>query len=428
MNQVCIERAKYSDKEQSTRAALILAKNAINLLNVETYGQDTELLNYRCHYIALASSWVAICGRELNEEVPNTFSTTLQQWGLLLRSITPIYNSGGSSREDIELVYRSIDDIEQFYDHVRMLADLFGVTGQYIYQIRALRILLKLNNGLRDINTDRISDSIILSSMIGKIYVDLGYTGKAATEFKNAKNAISSRPCNNTAELIYSINYANYLTCIGDYETSKKVFDATKITWEHTPTVDSKNAFVTAKAYTARCMLLADAYTTKSSLLAKTDTLDNAINCSTAALQLLNKCIKVAQRANEERSGKRKVSNELENPFMPAPKNPDQDEAEKAVFRESQWSMAQKLGTCLTILASLYMRKGSWNEVTYFIKQGPLLAEKVNSNAIFYNSYLCSSEFNRRFGKLTQSKDDLEQAMVYQPEVSILFVFQLSIY
>lgn len=416
MNHVCIERTRFANKEQSTREAMTSAQNAIQHLNVTNYGKDTDLLNYRYHYLALASSWVVICGRELQEQVSHNFGTTLQQWGLLLNSITPIYNSGGSSKHDIEQVYKSIDDMEQLYDHVRMLADLFGVTGEYVYQIRALRILLKLNNQLRDVNVDHVSESIILSCKLGLVYTDLGYNGEAASEFKNAKNAILHKPCNNMSELVYGISYSNYLARIGQYESSKKIFDETKMVWDHTPTTDIKNPLLTAREYTERCMVLSDAYVTRSLILANTDTLQNAIDCSTAALQLINKCIKVTQKAIVDRSEKKKVSTELENPFAPTPPpaSAEQDEM-KVVFRESQWTMGQKLGKCLNTLASLYMRKGSWNEVTYFMKEGPLLAAKVNSNAIYFYSYLISSEFHRRCGNLDLAQEGIDQATAYKP-------------
>jgi hypothetical protein len=119
------------------------------------------LLNYRRHYLALATSWIAICSKELNEESPNTFASTLQQWGFLLKKITPIYNNTASSKINIQRVYNEIDDIDQFYDHMRMLADLFSVTGEHVYHICALRILLKLNNGLRDVHVDHVSGTSI---------------------------------------------------------------------------------------------------------------------------------------------------------------------------------------------------------------------------------------------------------------------------
>lgn len=195
------------------------------------------MLNYRRHYLALATSWTAICSKELNEELPNTFASTLQQWGVLLKKVTPIYNSSTSSKIDIQRVYNEIDDLDHFYDHIRMLADLFAVTGEQVYHVCALRILLKLNNGLRDVHVDHVSgtyfgcrvslvllirvllESIILTSTIGKIYCDMGYTGKASIEFNQAKLAISSQTCSNASELVYRINYSYYLMCIGDYET-----------------------------------------------------------------------------------------------------------------------------------------------------------------------------------------------------------------
>jgi hypothetical protein len=61
---------------------------------IQSYGNDGELLGYRRHYLALASSWVAVCKRELNEEIKDAFSTSLQQWGILLRKIPTIFDAG----------------------------------------------------------------------------------------------------------------------------------------------------------------------------------------------------------------------------------------------------------------------------------------------------------------------------------------------
>lgn len=224
LSQVKIERNKPSDKDECTRAALACAREASSLLKVQDYAHDTNLLNYRRHYLALSNSWMAICSRELREassssSSSSTLTAAVQQWGILLKKITPIYYSGASSKLDIKQVYDEIDDLDQFYDHMRMLADLFGITGEHIHQICALRILLKLNNGLRDAQVDHVSESIMLTATIGKLYCDLGYTGKAAVEFIHAKKAVSSKPCNSHAELVYLVNYAYYLACIGDFDT-----------------------------------------------------------------------------------------------------------------------------------------------------------------------------------------------------------------
>ncbi|KAI8890027.1 hypothetical protein K501DRAFT_169500 [Backusella circina FSU 941] len=117
-----LERAQNKELTVVTKAALKTAIEAANLLNVEvtmcdffffyiyrcvcihlffciqSYGNDGELLGYRRHYLALASSWVALCKRELNEEIEDAFSTSLQQWGILLRKIPTIFDTGKNAK------------------------------------------------------------------------------------------------------------------------------------------------------------------------------------------------------------------------------------------------------------------------------------------------------------------------------------------
>lgn len=193
------------------------------------------------------------------------------------------------------------------------------------------------------------------------------------------------------------------------------MFDATRIIWDNTPHPDKKDSLTTVKQYTTRCMLLADAYTTQSYLQAHFETLDKAIDSSTAALQLLNQCIQIVQKSSEERQEK-PSSTELENPFISAPKRSTDKAAAAIVFRESQWLMAQKLSQCFARLAQLYMIKGSWNEAKYFIKQGPVLAEKVRSGALYSRAFLCSSEFYLRYGDLIKSQAKLEHAIQLQSQ------------
>lgn len=193
------------------------------------------------------------------------------------------------------------------------------------------------------------------------------------------------------------------------------MFDATRIIWDNTPLPDKKDSLTTIKQYTTRCILLADAYTVQSYLQAHLETLDKAINSSTAALQLLNKCIQIVQKSDKERQEK-PSNTELENPFMPATKRSTNETAAKIVFRESQWVMAQKLSQCFTRLAQLHMTKGSWNEAKYFVKQGPTLADKVRSIALYARAYLCSSEFYLRCGDLIKSQAKLEHAIQLQTQ------------
>jgi hypothetical protein len=112
-----------------------------------------------------------------------------------------------------------MDDVDRLYNHIHMLADLFGMTGKYIYQINALRILLKLNNGLRSVGVDYVSESVIISCTIAKAYLSLGYTGKASLELAKVRMIISTKPCSTMAEVSYLVHHAYYLAEVGDIDT-----------------------------------------------------------------------------------------------------------------------------------------------------------------------------------------------------------------
>lgn len=191
------------------------------------------------------------------------------------------------------------------------------------------------------------------------------------------------------------------------------MFDATKIVWQNTPAVDHKDPLTTVKSYTSRCMLLADTYSTLSLIQANTKDLDRAIDSATASLQLLNKCIQIVQKSQEKQQQK----TELEDPFTDTP--PPEQQARKIVFRESQWIMAQKTSACLHTLAQLLIKKGSPNEAKYFVKQGPLLAEKVNSSSMLFDAHLGACEFYLKYGDLNKSQDELEIAMRLEGPVGL---------
>ncbi|KAI8366593.1 hypothetical protein BD560DRAFT_332040, partial [Blakeslea trispora] len=183
------------------------------------------------------------------------------------------------------------------------------------------------------------------------------------------------------------------------------MLDEARTIWQETPAIHSKDALATVKSYTSRCMLLADVYTAHSMMMV--DSLDRAIDAATAALSLLNKCIKVVQKSDQDRQPS--TSHQLENPFVPA-----QNQPKEVVYRESQWILAQKMSQLLQRLAQLYMDKGSWHEAHYFVKQGPLLAEKVRSNALLFESCLCTSAYYLKYGDLDKSQQALEEAAELQ--------------
>lgn len=60
--------------------------------------------------------------------------------------------------------------------------------------------------------------SIILSSRIGRLYSDLGYSGRAALEFSDARRALEVKTCSNEAKTTYYLYYALHLIRIGNIE------------------------------------------------------------------------------------------------------------------------------------------------------------------------------------------------------------------
>ncbi|KAI9473966.1 MAG: hypothetical protein EXX96DRAFT_488648, partial [Benjaminiella poitrasii] len=236
-------------------------------------------------------------------------------------------------------------------------------------------------------------------SRIGKLYSELGYTGKASLEFIRAHQLLIQGG-SKIAEIVYRTHYSFHLLAIGDVDTSKEIFESTKVAWRDVPA--PRDLLATVRNYTQHRMLLADAYLTLSYIRAQTVSLDDAIQTATAALQLLNKCIKVVQESHE------KPTNAEKNPFMP--NAPAEREITKLVFRESQWMMACQTSRCLIHLADLYMRKGTGHETKYFVKQAPLLAQKVMSPHLFFKAFLCASEFYWRSGDLERAQTELENA------------------
>lgn len=197
------------------------------------------------------------------------------------------------------------------------------------------------------------------------------------------------------------------------YSCSVEVFTSARFVWQNTPAVDQRDPLTTVKMYTTRCMLLADVYSTLSLIQANTEDIDSAIDSATASLQLLNKCIQIVQKSQEKEQQQQKT--ELQDPFNSPP--PEQQEARKAVFREAQWTMAQKISSSLHTLVQLLVKKGSPNEAKYFVKQAPLLAEKVNSSAMLFDAHLQASAFYLKCGDREKSQDEMEITVRYKEPV-----------
>lgn len=68
----------------------------------------------------------------------------------------------------------------------------------------------KLEEKTRCLNATCVA-SIIISTRIGHLYDEMGYPGKAALEFAQAKAAIANMACSNEAEIYYIIFYSLHL-------------------------------------------------------------------------------------------------------------------------------------------------------------------------------------------------------------------------
>ncbi|KAG1470681.1 hypothetical protein G6F56_002539 [Rhizopus delemar] len=395
LEQVRIERSKTNDRNGCLKKALECAVEAHELLKLKEYKKDVLLLYYRRHYLALSTSWIAICGYELQGKASYSFKIPFDHWNVLLRNIPTVYDSPTQiSPKDKQKIYDEIDDVDKLYAHLRMLSDLFGLLGQYTYQINALRLLLPLNNGLRSVRVDFIS----------------GYNGKASAEYEIAKGMLAKNKCSAFTELTYLLGYSQYLTSINDFENSKKVFEKAKFVWNYHVENEPKNVQQTSKNYIAKSIILSDAYLAKS--MVRSDTLDDGINNTTTALHILNRCLKTFQEDNP--SGGIRASD----PFSDDKSNKKNEESvSKAIgFKESQWKLAQKLTKCMETVSQLYLTKGSWNEAKYFVSQVINLAQRLQSKSMLHRAYVCSSDFNLRCGNLDKAQSDLEKAFSYKPE------------
>lgn len=105
----------------------------------QSYGQDSALLQYRQHYLALALSWRALCAKEQGGNMTKSLNLALQHWGMLLKNLRPIYTGnestnrkgksislfrlpiGAPRKETLQQLYTQVDDLDRLYDHLRKL-------------------------------------------------------------------------------------------------------------------------------------------------------------------------------------------------------------------------------------------------------------------------------------------------------------------
>ncbi|CAG8478140.1 16724_t:CDS:10, partial [Racocetra fulgida] len=139
------------------------------------------LSHLRPHYLAIAYSWIGILTLESGKQAISAFKRALIIWRSILANIPLCFDGNTASQHDIEKTKKNIDDVERFYGHLR------------------------LNNGIKDDVKDPYSDSVALYIQIGKIYLNLGYTGKAGLAFSQAKIILDSHRCVDDVHLSWMI-------------------------------------------------------------------------------------------------------------------------------------------------------------------------------------------------------------------------------
>ncbi|CAG8432827.1 11507_t:CDS:10 [Diversispora eburnea] len=158
-----IEMSKISRHVNIRSNAIELIEEAANLLKTDDLAQDSNLAHLRYYYLATAYSWMGIFGLESGNLTFDPFNCALNLWKRILIDIPMCFDteviSVSSSKHDrhnqhhqydqLENVRKNIDDVERFYGHLEMLADYFALINLPINHILTIKLMLRLNNGIR---------------------------------------------------------------------------------------------------------------------------------------------------------------------------------------------------------------------------------------------------------------------------------------
>ncbi|KAI9484691.1 hypothetical protein BDB00DRAFT_774421, partial [Zychaea mexicana] len=151
---------------------------------------------------------------------------------------------------------------------------------------------------------------------------------------------------------------------------------------------------------------------------------DQSIQDCTTALRILNFCSRTVQQDMAAKS--RKTSPPSEDPFTDnnTPKMAVKARDESAIassisFRESEWSIAQKMASCLLQLTELHLVRGSWRDAQYYLEKGQELGERLHSQIMKFKFLVAFSDYNLRCGSPNSSILNLKDAREIQPEGDI---------
>ncbi|CAG8500014.1 24159_t:CDS:10, partial [Racocetra persica] len=383
-------------------------------------GQDALLSHLRPHYLAIAYSWIGVLTLESRKQAIGAFKRALIIWRSILANIPLCFDGNTASQHDIERTKKNIDDVERFYGHLQMLSDFFGMSNQPINHILTLKLMLGLNNGIKDDVKDSYSDSVALYIQIGKIYLNLGYTGKAGLAFSQAKVILDSHRCVDDVHLSWMLGYSHYLCAIGNMDKSILIFNQTK------PFADRRITQNDARHRKHEQCLLADAYLARSYISIRLGILEDAIVYCTEAVRLLNRLMK---SINKSSRCLKDQMNATANPFLVDDKTTDESSLVKdgnhiggfltLSAQRLQWRVTNKFLECFNQLGRLHILRGCAKEADYFFKEALNLIETTKANSAMSLFLLNIAELEYRKHCWKVSKEKLDKALEYQLKVDI---------
>lgn len=419
-------RSHTSSHPETHDLSQIVIDEALALLKGDVFASDIDLLDYRKYYLAMCYSWNGLCKQHDIQASTNSFEMALRCWGTILKPIPLLGEDAGVDDDARSYIYRQIDGVDRLYGHLRMLSDLFAVNQRRIQRIAVLRLLLQLNNGLRDKDSDSVSDAVMLYTDISSTYLELGYTGKAASEIARAEKTMKISKCNTEAKLHHLLIYAQYLTITGDVDQSAEVYQRAKELADQANPKRHFNKYKSAQNRVTRSILLAGASFTRSYLSVELGSVDNAVNDATTALKILSRLSSSMLQKSKSRQDQ---SESIDNPFQSDTKRygdsvPEEQQSHGIVqtvaeiaLQDANWSMAQKMSKCFARLGSLHSARGSWREAEYFYKQGLQLSEHLGSKMSTAAFLISLADLYWKTGKHQESQHKLEKASELQSMV-----------
>ncbi|KAL1916055.1 uncharacterized protein VTP21DRAFT_6059 [Calcarisporiella thermophila] len=431
---ISIEKAKLLwtiGEENASLEADALLNCAIDLLKSEEYGADAGLQQLRCFYLGVAYAWHGIAALPICRM--DAFKKGLQLWKGILRKI-PLLGSGAlAGPEDTKATLAAIDDVEKFYGFLNMLADLFSLLDRPIQHLLTLKLMLRLNNGLRTEKDTCHQDGIQAYIRIGEVYTLLGYSGKAGMAFLQAKRLMESTACPNEAKVRWLLRYSYHLCSSGNIKNALPAFNETTTLADFK--AGHKNS-LSATQKRERHILVTDACLTRSTIAYATGSLHQATQDATRALRMLGRVLNgLARQSKLSKEDQEKTSN---NPFVSVPSDgkfaiEDVGEREGMASEDSlkalhknQWGLTRKLLDTYALLGKLYVARGSAREADYYFRKGRMLADMVGAKVLAARFLLHIAELECRKREWEETKENLETTLKYQQETEVLVKDQAS--